>query len=136
MLSVFLGGTCNKSTWRDELITKLDSSKINAFNPVVPNWTEEAQLNELNHRKNDDICLYVLTPEIPPYNSISDAEVVDDSNKRPKQTIFCIIEERAGKRFNEHQQKGISMLNKILNQNGVIIFNDLDQVAEYLNNLA
>ena len=29
---VFLGGTCNESTWRDELIKKL---KIDYFNPVV-----------------------------------------------------------------------------------------------------
>ena len=135
MISVFLGGTCNKSTWRDELIKKLDARKVKAFNPVVNSWTEQDQLNELNHRKNDDLCLYVLTPEIPPYNSISDAEVVDDSNKRPKQTLFCILEERAGKSFNEHQQRGISMLKKILVENGVSIFNSLEQVADYLNNL-
>ncbi len=54
MITVFLGGTCNKSTWRDELIAKLDESKIKAFNPVVSTWTEGAQINELYHRKNDD----------------------------------------------------------------------------------
>ena len=38
--TVFLGGTCNNSTWRDKLIPLL---KIDYFNPVVEDWTEEAQ---------------------------------------------------------------------------------------------
>lgn len=36
-MKVFLGGTCNDTTWRDELIKKL---KINYFNPVVDDWTK------------------------------------------------------------------------------------------------
>ncbi len=36
MKKVFLGGTCNESTWRDRLIKLL---KINYFNPVVKDWT-------------------------------------------------------------------------------------------------
>ncbi len=64
---------------------------------------------------------------------MSDAEVVDDSNKRPERTIFCVLNERGGKTFNEHQQKGISMLKKILTENKVNIFNSLDEVADYLN---
>ena len=43
---VFLGGTCNKSKWRDELI---DLLKIDYFNPVVDDWNEEAQKEEKKH---------------------------------------------------------------------------------------
>lgn len=35
---IFLGGTCNESTWRDRVIKKL---KIDYFNPVVEDWTPE-----------------------------------------------------------------------------------------------
>jgi len=38
-MRVFLGGTCNKSTWRQRLIKLL---KIDYFNPVVDDWNEEA----------------------------------------------------------------------------------------------
>jgi hypothetical protein len=38
--TVFLGGTCNNSKWRDILIPKL---KVSYFNPVVENWTPECQ---------------------------------------------------------------------------------------------
>ena len=40
---VFLGGTCNESTWRVELIPLL---KIDYFNPVVEDWTPECQAEE------------------------------------------------------------------------------------------
>ena len=70
MISVFLGGTCNQSTWRDELLTMLDQDKVKAFNPVVDDWNEEAQINEDWHKANDDFCLYVLTPEMTGIYSI------------------------------------------------------------------
>ena len=47
MNKVFLGGTCNGSTWRDELIPMLN---IDYFNPVVENWTSECQKEELKQR--------------------------------------------------------------------------------------
>ena len=47
MKKVFLGGTCNGSTWRNELIPKLT---IDYFNPVVDNWKEENYKQELIER--------------------------------------------------------------------------------------
>ena len=44
---VFLGGTCAESTWREKLIPLL---KINYFNPVVDDWTEECYKEELRQR--------------------------------------------------------------------------------------
>lgn len=49
MTKVFLGGTCNNSTWRGSLITLLD---IDHFYPVVDNWTEECKAIELRERIN------------------------------------------------------------------------------------
>jgi hypothetical protein len=40
---VFLGGTCNGTTWRDSMIKDL---KVDYFNPVVEDWTPEAQQEE------------------------------------------------------------------------------------------
>ena len=50
MKRVFLGGTCAESTWRDYLISKLDKSKIQYFNPVVENWTQECMDREIYER--------------------------------------------------------------------------------------
>jgi hypothetical protein len=62
---------------------------INYFNPVVPNWNKEAQQRELAARESCDFCLYVITPRM--LGSYSIAEVVDDSNKRPQKTVFCVL---------------------------------------------
>lgn len=132
MISVFLGGTCNESTWRDELIGMLDTSKVDAFNPVVDDWDEVAQANEDWHKVNDDFCLYVLTPEMTGIYSIF--EVADDSNKRPDRTIFCVLPERDGKTFSVGIQKNFEKIKKDLIRNGAKVCDSLEEIALFLNN--
>jgi hypothetical protein len=125
---VFLGGTCNESTWRDELIKKL---KIDYFNPVVKNWDEFAYQEELRQREICDFCLYVITPKMTGVYSI--AEVVDDSCKRPNKTIFCFLKEDADKKFDEGQIKSIDKVGVMVKTNGGTYLKSLDEVANYLN---
>ena len=86
-MKVFLGGTCNESAWREQLIDMLD---IDYFNPVVDDWNEECYLREIKERKECVYCLYAITPLMTGVYSI--AEVVDDSNKKPEKTLFCILD--------------------------------------------
>lgn len=132
MTTVFLGGTCAESKWRERLILQLDIEKVDAFNPVVDDWNEQAQVNEIWHRENDDICLYVLTPLMEGYYSI--AEVVDDSNKRPNKTVFCVLESDNDKSFNKRELKSLLMTQKMVIGNGAKVFASLDEVANYINN--
>ncbi len=126
--TVFLGGTCNDSTWRDELIPQLS---INYFNPVVPDWNEEAYKRELEARENSEFCLYVLTPKMTGVYSI--AEVVDDSNKRPEKTVFCFLEKDGDLEFDKHQLKSLVNTGKMVKNNGATVLGSLAEVAEYLN---
>ena len=121
---VFLGGTCNNSSWRDKLIPLLD---IDYFNPVVDNWTPEHQDEEIEQRQLCDYCLYTITYEMTGVYSI--AEVVDDSNKRPKKTIFCLLEDG----FNDSQLKSLRQVGKMVESNGGKWFSNLTEVANYLN---
>lgn len=132
-VKVFLGGTCASSTWRKELSEQLDTDKIETFDPVVPNWTPECQAIEDFHRKNDDICLYVITPEGEGFYSF--VEVVDDSNKRPEQTILCVLTEAGGKVFEGHAKKCVLKTMKLVAKNGVIVFDNLEDLATYLNSI-
>ncbi len=131
MITVFLGGTCNNSTWRDELLTMIDTKKISAFNPIVKDWNEEAQANEDWHKANDDFCVYVLTPEMTGIYSIF--EVADDSNKKPEKTIFCVLMERNGKTFSVEMQKNFLKIKKDLIQNGARVCESLEEIATFLN---
>ena len=128
MKKVFLGGTCNNSKWRDVLIPHL---KINYFNPVVDNWTEEDYQKELKEREECDYCLYVITPKMTGVYSI--AEVVDDSNKRPDKTVFCVLEKDDESKFDKGQLKSLEAVSKMVKENGATVLSDLATVAKYLN---
>ena len=123
MMEVFLGGTCNGSTWREELIPKL---KIDYFNPVVEDWNEEAQRKEIEKRETCDFCLYVITKEMKGVYSI--AEVVDDSNKRPEKTIFSVKKEG----FDEQALRSLDMVGKMVKRNGGNYL-DFDDLPKFLN---
>ena len=133
-VTIFLGGTCATSTWRNELEEKLDHERISTFNPVVPDWTPECQIEEDMHRENDDICLYTITPEGEGFYSF--VEVTDDSNKRPDRTVLCVLTEANGKKFEGHNLKCVLKTMKLVAKNGVKVVDSLDNLAEYLNTYA
>jgi hypothetical protein len=125
---VGLFGTCNDSQWREALIPLLNCKY---YNPVVKDWNEEAQKMELEKRETCDFILYVITPKMTGVYSI--AEVVDDSNKRPERTLFCVVENDDNNEFNEHQLKSIKMVKNLVRENNARVFETLEDVAEFLN---
>ena len=127
---VFLGGTCNESIWRELLIPML---KIDYFNPVVDDWTPECQAEEIRQRELCDFCLYTITPRMTGVYSI--AEAVDDSNKRPEKTVFCVLETdpTGGEQFTKGQVKSLEAVGKMVERNGGKWFRSLQEVADYLN---
>lgn len=127
-MKVFLGGTVNGSTWRDELITRL---KVDYFNPVVTEWDEAARLREIEERENCDFCLYVLTPRMEGVYSV--AEVTDDSFKKNDKTIYCYLPTDGDLKFTEKQLVQLERLGKKVLKNGAIWKRSLDEVADFLN---
>lgn len=127
--NVFLGGTCNDSTWRERLIKDL---KVPYFNPVVKDWNEEAQKKEIEERKTAKFVLYVITPLMTGVYSI--AEVIDDSNKRPETTLFCVLEKDNDKEFEKFQIKSLNQVKEMVKKNGSMVFENLSEIAKFLNN--
>lgn len=129
-MKVFLGGTCNNSTWRDDLITFLE---IDYFNPVVDDWTEQCKTIELQERLSCDFVLYCITPKMTGVYSI--AEVVDDSNKRPDSTILVLLDkdDTSRKKFSAGQYKSLLAVAELVESNGGVVFDNLKDAADYLN---
>lgn len=140
MKKVFLGGTCNGSLWRHKLIPMLH---IDYFDPVVEDWTEDCQKEEIRQRKICDYCLYVITPSMLGVYSI--AEAVDDSNKRPNKIIFCVLKNETSldnglsnplnkkTTFTIGEFKSLEAVGKMIQHNGGKYFKSLEEVANYLN---
>ena len=125
-MKVFLGGTCNESTWRDELIPLLECEY---FNPVVEDWTPECMAEEVRQRETCDICLYVITSEMIGVYSV--AEAVEDSNKRPRKTVFCYLADG----FTKGQIKSLEQTRGLIAGNGALTLVSLESVAECVKHL-
>ena len=130
MNKVFLGGT-NKSTWRDDLIEKLD---IDYFNPIVDDWTEECIREEERQKWSEcNIHLYVFTPE--QYGFYSFTELVDSLYKT--NTIYVFSEG-----FDEAKIKSLNAIGqKVKEWHGMWIsdnddgsLSDITRIAEFVNN--
>lgn len=124
--TTFLGGTCNNSTWRQELISQL-SENVDFFNPVVDDWTPECQAREDHAREEAKYVLFVITSQMT--GVISIAEVVDCSNKRPESTLFCVILDG----FDKAQAKSLKAVSKMVERNGAKVFDTVEEIAVFLN---
>ena len=74
----FLGGTCGKTSWRDELIPILKKRNIDFFNPLIKGrgWIKSDEDNEyIEKNEKCNVHCYVITPEINGVFSI--AEIVN-----------------------------------------------------------
>ena len=127
-LKVFLGGTCNESKWRDLMVS---TEEVKFFNPVVEDWTIEAQGIELKERETSDFVLYVITPKMTGCYAI--AEAVDDSNKRPEKTIFVVLPIDGPSVFTEGQRRSLVAVEQMLTKNGAHVFANLHDVLLFLN---
>ena len=86
MSKVFLGGTCNESTWRNELMPLLENEGIEYLNPVVEDWTPECQEEEYRQKDICDIYLFLITKKMKGVFSI--AEAVASCHHKDKLTLF------------------------------------------------
>ena len=125
---VFLGGTCNGSGWREEIIPML---KIDYFNPVVLDWTPECQEEEKRQKKICKYQLYVITPKMKGVFSI--AEVVDSSNKNPDGTVLCVLGKDGDDEFEDFQKKSLDAVMKLVEGNKSFVTKSLSAAVEYLN---
>ena len=128
---VYLGGTCNGSTWREALIALLNTKRVDFFNPVVLEWTKAAQQREIRERKKCDYCLYVLTPLMVGFYGAVEAAL--DSVAQPQKVLFCVLDEDGGQVWNEHNHKSLQSMKQMIRDRGCRIFDDLKQVADFLN---
>lgn len=150
MSKVFLGGTCNGSEWRNELIPYLEELEVDYFNPVVEDWTEEC-IKEEEYQKNEvcDIHLYVITKEQNgPYSmceALNDAWTIKDSLYHNETTtvaehvIFYVDPDGFDKKtLNSIKQCGVLIENVLPDTDSVIVIEDKfdpKTLAEYLRRI-
>ena len=59
--AVFLGGSCNPTTWRTDIaIPLLESSSVSFYNPQVADWKPELMALEATAKEEMEHLLFVL----------------------------------------------------------------------------
>lgn len=129
-VKVFLGGTCNDSTWREEMIDHLCDLGLTWFDPVVDDWSEIAQKREVYEKSICDFHLYTITPKMIGVFAI--AEVVDDSHKMPGGTVLVLLEKDEGLAFSPAQWKSLHAVARLIKQNGAKVFFSLEDTAKWM----
>lgn len=61
------------------------------------------------------------------------AEVIDDSNKRSDKTLFCFLTTDGDDTFKLHQIKSLNQVCKMIKSNGAKVFNNLEEISNFLN---
>ena len=126
---VYLAGTCNNSTWREELIKKFNK-KVSYINPKTTNWNHEIEMKMRKEKQKCKYILYVITSEMKGILAI--ANLVDLANKSPEKLLFCYIKEG----FDEKLINSLEEVKFLLKEHNVKTFENLDEVAELINNIA
>ena len=93
--------------------------------------TIECQEEELRQREICDFTLYVITPKMTGVYSI--AELIDDCHRKGPRTIFCFLEEDEGLGFKEGPIRSLTSVGKMVARIGGLWFENLDEVANFLN---
>lgn len=134
-MKVFLGGTCNETTWRDKLSPLLDEKGIEYFNPVVDDWTEEMYQIELDEKELCDVFLVNITPKMTGVFSI--AEVVESVFNEDKITLFSFQSKDGSDEFDEFQIKSLEKVGEIIDKNDGVYLGEssVEQIAEAIEML-
>jgi len=143
---VFLGGSCNPTTWRvDEAIPCLSAAGISFFNPQVDNWSTELVLIESLIKSNCDTLLFVIDSDTRAIASMIEAaeyicqgrDVVmvvktlseDGTGAQPPASVNG---ERLGAAQVRELNRARSYVTDLAQRHGVDVFTDIGLACEYI----
>ena len=126
MKKVFLGGTCNESTWRNELIPLLENAGVEYFNPVVDNWTPECQEEEYHQKEICDIHLYLITKKMKGVFSI--AEAVASCQFKDKEVLFAFADFDG--KFDAAEKKSLEAVGHLIARLVGVYMPDLEDIRD------
>lgn len=126
MKKVFLGGTCNESTWRNKLIPLLEKQGIEYYNPVVEDWTPECQQEEYRQKEICDVHLYLITKKMKGVFSI--AEAVASCQDAGKLTLFVFA--NFDGEFDESERKSLDAVGNLIVKLGGAYHTGINTIEE------
>ncbi|XP_050423544.1 uncharacterized protein LOC126835199 isoform X2 [Adelges cooleyi] len=133
---VFLGGSCNPTTWRKEVaIPYLQDAGVSFFNPQVDHWSQD--LIEIEHtaKENATVLFYVIDRQTR--NVASAIEVANFAGYQknvvvvihPQDTVSgtVVAGEQISPTESDDIQEALTILYKIAHEQGILVFDNIPQ---------
>jgi len=118
---VFLGGTVD-STYRDrftEAIGKCELSiKPEIFNPIVPDWTPEHMILEMEAKERSEIQVFAITPAHTGFFTF--IEIMDAAIKHPNKKVFVTFLTDEGEWTDAQKKSNWAILNVLRGYKNVL----------------
>ena len=137
--SVFLGGSCNPTTWRiKKAIPYLEKAGVTYYNPQVDDWYPELIQIEEDAKRNSTIKLFVFDSETRGIASLVETAFMASIGWRIVVILHYLSESKeveiAGETLTKQEVKdlnrGRSFLCDILEKLGVPVFDNLDEALK------
>ena len=136
---VFLGGSCNPTTWRkDTVIPYLEKERITYYNPQVDDWYPELIQMEESAKKSSYLKLYLFDSQTRALASLVETAFMASIGWRIVVVLHYLSEsnevEIAGETVTKQEVKdlnrGRSLLCDILEKLGIPVFDNLDEALK------
>jgi hypothetical protein len=135
-VKVFLGGSCNPTTWRRDIaIPALEAAGITYYNPQVDDWSPELVEVEACAKRDATLLLFVVDAQTRAVASMN--EVVEEVCRgREVALVVQDMEEgndlTVGPGLLKDLNRGRVYLRDIAKRYGVICFSDVETAVEYV----
>ncbi|VVC26527.1 Hypothetical protein CINCED_3A006425 [Cinara cedri] len=134
---VFLGGSCNPTTWRKDIaIPYLQEAGVSFYNPQVDQWSQD--LIEVEHaaKANAKILLYVIDSQTR--NVVSDIEAANFAGYQKNLILVIhsfqdaaagsvVAGEQISSKEAEDIQEALTVLHKLMFNQGVLVYDNISQ---------
>lgn len=135
---VFLGGSCNPTTWRrDVAIPLFDSHSITYFNPQVKEWRPELMDLEHKAKESSNVLLYVLDKSTRNVVSTIESALFAGS----KRNLVLVVDkikpnelvagEPVSSRECEELNGSLLLLRKLARRQGVPVFESIQSALDH-----
>ena len=136
-VKVFLGGSCNPTTWRQDIaIPALEAAGITYYNPQVEDWTPELVEVEACAKRDATMLLFVIDAKTRAVASMN--EVVEEIC-RGREVALVVQEMEEGNELAEGSPNLLKDLNRgrvylrdIAKRYGVMCFKSIEHAVQYV----
>jgi hypothetical protein len=135
LCDVFLGGSCNPTTWRKKIaIPMLESAKVTYYNPQVDDWDPSLEETERRYKNNSRYILFVIDDQTRAIASIQEASFCIGRGMNVVLVIKKIQHPPEGISANELKDlnRGRTYLEADAKANNVPLFDEVNHAIKYI----